>query len=467
MALLSLKASLRRRRQPPVMLMQMKLLQEWRSREGLRQALGNIGWLGSDRVIRMLGGVIVGTAVARYLGPGQFGILNYAFAIYGLFNLASNLGLDSLIVRDAALHPESESELLGTSFLLKTGASVLTTAAAVLTTWLLHSHDSTVITIVALLSFASISQGFDVVDYFYQAKTRSRLVVIPRTTVFVIASLARLAAIFLHSSLLVFAWIAALEILFAEVGLAIAYFAYTRPRKSWTFRFPRARGLLAESWPLLLATLLIMIYMRTDQIMLGALAGPVAVGQYSAAVKLSEIWYSLPIIICSSVMPRLVPLLRSAPAFYYQRMQRLYDLMACLSLIVALATTFAGPLAVRLLYGASYTPAGAVLVIHIWTGLFVYAGCVSGQQLVQEKLTRIELQRAALGAVVNVVLNYRLIPRYGAVGSAYATLIAQAVAAYFADALDSRTHHMFKMKTRAYLGFWAFSLAPWAGKGQE
>jgi polysaccharide transporter, PST family len=446
--------------------MQMTLLQEWRVRKGLRQVVGNIGWLGSDRVIRMLGGVIVGTAVARYLGPGQFGVLNYAFAIYGLFNLISNLGLDSIVVRDAALHPESESELLGTSFFLKTGAGVLTTAAAILATWLIHPDNRDVIIIVALLSFASIAQGFDVVDYFYQAKTRSRLAVIPRTIVFMAASIARLAAIILHSSVLVFAWIAAAEILTTEVGLAIAYFTYSQPLKHWNFHSPRARALLAESWPLMLATLLIMIYMRTDQVMLGALAGPVAVGQYSAAVKLSEIWYSLPIIICASVMPRLMPLLQSAAALYYRRLQSLYDLMAGLSLVVAVATAFVGPLAVRLLYGSSYAPAGSVLVVHIWTGLFVYAGCVSGQQLVQEKLTKIELQRCSLGAVVNVVLNYLLIPRCGAIGSAYATLVAQAVAAYFADALDPRTHHMFRMKTRAYLGFWAFSFVPFFGKRQ-
>jgi len=86
---------------------------------------------------------------------------------------------------------------------------------------------------------------------------------------------------------------------------------------------------------------------------------------------------------------------------------------------------------------------------------------------VQEKLTKIELQRAALGAIVNVALNYLLIPSYGSIGSAYATLVAQAVASYLSDALDSRTHHMFKMKTRAYLGLWAFSLAlPGARKGQ-
>jgi PST family polysaccharide transporter len=84
---------------------------------------------------------------------------------------------------------------------------------------------------------------------------------------------------------------------------------------------------------------------------------------------------------------------------------------------------------------------------------------VGGFQLIQEKLTTIELQRAALGAIVNVALNYLLIPLYGAIGSAYATLVAQAVASYLADALDSRTHHIFKMKTRAYLGYWILSLA--------
>lgn len=432
----------------------MSILQSIRQSSGLRASLSNIVWLSGDRILRMLGGVVVGTAVARYLGPGQFGLLNYGLAIYGLFNIVSTLGLDYLVVREVTLDPSHEPQVLGTAFLLKGLASIVTTACAIVATRLLEPGDTTLVIIVALMSFASISQAFDVVDYFFQAQTKSRYAVVPRNIAFVAGSLARLAAVFLHWNLLAFAWIAALEVLLAEIGLAVSYARLRGPFLGWNWHLPRARALLAESWPVLVSSLMIMVYMRSDQILLGKLASKAVVGQYTAAIRLSEIWYAIPAVISASVMPRLLKGREQNPQQYYARLQRLYESMVLLSVGVAVCTQFAGPLVVRLLYGSQYAAASQILVIHIWTGVFVFVGWVSGQQCVHENLTASTMQRTLVGAILNVVLNLFWIPLWGGIGSALATLVAHAVASYFADAMDRRTLHIFRMKTRAYLRFW-------------
>lgn len=436
----------------------MSFFQKVRERTGLRMVLSNIGWLSGDRIVRMLGGVLVTTAVARYLGPGQFGLLNYGLAIYGLFNVLSNLGLDYLVVREVALEEEREPEVLGTAFILKGLASLITTAAALVAAWLLDPGDRTLLAIVALMSFASISQAFDVVDYFFQARTQSRSAVIPRNITFVAASVVRLAAVCLHWSLLAFAWINALEVLIAEIGLMISYLCVRKPRIRWTWRAERAKLLLKESWPLALSSLMVMVYMRSDQILLGWLASKTVVGEYSAAIRLSEIWYAIPTIICASVMPRLLKGREQNPQLYYARLQKLYEGMVLLSVLVALATQAVGPLVIRTLFGHQYTTASGILAIHIWTGVFVFVGCVSGQQYIQEGLTVSSMKRTLLGMFANVVLNLLLIPRWGGIGSALSTLAAQSCASYFADAFDVRTRHIFRMKTRAYLGFWLLPL---------
>ncbi|MGB7547704.1 MAG: flippase [Terracidiphilus sp.] len=432
----------------------MNIFEKIRHRKGIRASLSNIGWLGGDRFLRMFGGVVVSTAVARYLGPSQFGLLNYGIAIYSLFNIMSNLGLDFLVVREVALDEGGEPQILGTAFVLKAVASVVTTLAAIAAAKLLEPHNSVLIEIVALMSFAAISQAFDVIDYLFQAQTRSRYAVGPRNIVFIAASIARLAAVFMRTQLLVFAWIAAFEILFAEIGLAISYLCFRHPRLRWSWHLPRAKALLTESWPLLVSSLMIMVYLRSDQILLGTMASKAIVGQYTAAIRLSEIWYSIPIIICVSVMPRLLKTREASPERYYARLQRLYESMVLLSVFVAVCTQFAGPFLVRLLYGKQFASAAGILSVHIWTGVFVFVGVVSGQQFVQEKLTVSSMQRTVLGAIINVVLNILWIPRWGGIGSAMATLVAQSVASYFADAIDPGTRHIFRMKTRAYLRFW-------------
>jgi polysaccharide transporter, PST family len=432
----------------------LEMLKTIRHRRGVRESLSNIGWLSSDRILRMLGGVVVALAVARYLGPDRFGLLNYGIAIYGLFNVLSNLGLDSLIVRDLALDPTGETEILGTSAWLKAAASVVTSISATLTAYLLDSQNKTLIYIVAVLSFCAITQAFDVIDYLFQSQTRSRYSVMARGAAFFFASVARLTAVFMRSGVLVFAWVSGIELVLGELGLMVSYLLSRHFRPRWKWNVARGKALMTESWPLMLAGLMITIYTRCDQVLLGRLTSNEVVGNYSAAIRLSEIWYSIPMIVCSTVMPRLVKTLEGDPKRYYARLQRLYEGLLFISAAVAMCTQFAGPLVVRLLYGPKYSSTASILSVHIWTGVFVFIGVVGGFQRVHERIAITIMSRTVLGSIVNVALNVWWIPRWGGFGSAMATLVAQSVAAYFGDALDPRSRHIFRMKTKAFLHFW-------------
>ena len=425
---------------------------------GFWETFRNIGWVSAGRFLRMGGSLAVGTMVVRYLGPTQYGAFSYAFAIYGLFNIVSNLGLDVLVVSEIALTQDvaEEVEVLGTAFWLKILASIVTTLAAIAYAWCTHPNDTAVLLIVGLLSAASISQGLDVVDFFFQARTRSRLTVLPQLLVFLLTNVARVVAVFSKASLLCFGVIAAVEILASELALALVYSFHHRNLSKWRFRKERSVAMLKASWPLLIASLLVIVYMRTDQVMLGSLSTKAVVGQYASASRLSEIWYAIPSLICTSVMPRLLKKKQMSPELYYSRLQRLYDLMIVLSVALALAVTFFGKYAVLLLFGHAYLPAVAILRVHIWTGPFVFIGVTSGMQLVHENLTKISLQRSILGAITNVVLNFLLIPRFGGIGSAVATLITQAAASYLLDACNKSTRPIFWMKTRAIFGLWLF-----------
>ena len=81
---------------------------------GLRRILGNMGWLMVDRMVRLGMGLFVTVWVARYLGPAQFGSLNFAFAFVSLFGTAATLGLDGIVVREVVHHAADTHEILGT-----------------------------------------------------------------------------------------------------------------------------------------------------------------------------------------------------------------------------------------------------------------------------------------------------------------------------------------------------------------
>ena len=414
-----------------------------------------------EKLIRIGGGLLVGTAVARYLGPSSFGIFSYAYAIYALFNVLSNLGLDLLIIKDVALQPELENETLGTAFILKVGASLFTTAAAIFFAILLRPHDSLTFQITALLSLASVFQGFEVASFFFQAKLKSRLTIIPTAVVFIVASISRVFAVVGKSTLLAFAWIAALEIAFTQICLGISYAVHRKQVPKWRFSRTKAASLLRESWPLMLSSFLIVIYMRCDQIILGIFCKPAVVGDYSAAVKLVELWYSLPLIICGSVMPQLLQMKQSNAVQYKARLQHLYDLLALSSVVVALVTMLFGRTIVALVFGREYLGAAPILSIYVWTGVFVFLGILGGQQMTYDGLATVQLKRSVFGAFANVLLNLLLVPSFGAIGSAVATLIVQAIVSYGLDITNPRTRDMFWNKTRAYLFVWLFNRTLW------
>jgi PST family polysaccharide transporter len=427
-------------------------IQRFRGRRDVKEALANISWLSGDKIIRMLGGVIAGTAVARYLGPNQFGILNYALAIFSLFNVISNLGLDYLIIREIALRPEQEREILGTGCALKAIASVCTTAAAIGCALILSPADHRVVWIVGIVSVAAISQAVDVADFYFQANIQARRSVVPRNVVFVVASAARIIAVLVRLPLIAFGWISGLEILFAEIGIIWVYFRTKVRVPRWIFVRYWAVEMLREGWPLMLAAVMYTVYMRTDQVMLGRMSTASAAGDYAAASRLSEIWYTIPAIICNSVMPRMLRERASSMENYRKLMQQLYNFLALLSVVIAGLTTLAGPTMIRLLYGTRFAAAGSVLTVQIWSSVFVFLGTAGAGQLIHEHLTKLELQRCLLGAACNVALNWMWIPRFGVLGSAYATVCTHAVTSYFSDILNSATRPMFRMKTRALFG---------------
>jgi O-antigen/teichoic acid export membrane protein len=195
--------------------------------------------------------------------------------------------------------------------------------------------------------------------------------------------------------------------------------------------------------------MVIAIYMKIDQVMIKEMMDNEAVGQYAAAVRISEAWYFIPMVISSSLFPAIISAKKQSEELYYKRLQHLYDFMVWTSVAIALPMTFLSNWVVRFLYGSQYDPAGNVLMIHIWAGLFVSLGVASGKWFLTENFQMLAFWRTFYGMIINVVLNFTLIPQYGIQGAAIATLISQAVAAYVSDLFNHKTKSVFFMKTKS------------------
>jgi len=378
----------------------------------------------------MVVALFVGVYVARYLGPERFGLLSYAGSFVGLFTALATLGLDGIMVRELVKTPELRDEMLGTAFWLKAGGAILMWGAIAAAVPFTHNDTQTNILIV-IIAFAVIFQAFNVIDFNYQAEVKSKYVVYAQLVSLVISSITKLVFVWLTAPLVWFACVFLIDAVVQAMGLLAAYRQNTGKIWNWKWRWQVAKELLRDSWPLILSGMVISIYMKIDQVMIKEMLGVEQVGLYAAAVRLSEAWYFIPMAITSSVFPAIINAKKQSEALYYQRLQKLYDLMVWLAVAIALPTTFLAPWVIKVLYGEAFLPAAGVLSIHIWAGVFVFLGVASSQYLIAENYTRISFYRTFIGAIVNVILNIILIPKYGINGASITTVVSYFIATFF------------------------------------
>lgn len=394
-----------------------------KERPTLQKVIVNIGWLLGDKIVRLGVGFIVNIWVARYLGPAGFGSLNYAIAFVAIFTALAALGLDSVVIRDIVRDPKVKDETLGTATVLKFIAGGVALAITVLGAGWLRSGDSVTFWLVVVLALGPICQSLDTVDFWFQSQVKARLVVLARNLAFASAALAKVLLIVANAPIIAFAWVATGELFLAAVGLTLIYQRDGNRLSAWSFRLSRARYLLTESWPLVIQGLVIMVYMRIDQIMLGQMASDRSVGIFSAAVRLVEIWYFIPVALTASLFPEIVNSKNLAPEKYLQRIQHLYDLMIWMAIIAALLTSLVAPMLVLSTFGEEYQSSATVLTIQVWMAAAVFFGVARQKWLTVEGYLRDGLYVEIAGVMTNIAANFYLIPRYGAVGAATASLI--------------------------------------------
>ena len=412
----------------------------------------NVAWYSLDRVVRMLLGLAVGVWIARYLGPGDFGALSYAIAMVALFATLAEFGAANIVVRDLVSEPQDAKHVLGAAALLLQGTAICAYILLILSQYFLGDGANT--SFVILLGISLLFKPGKVIEYWFQSKMDARSISLVSTSAFLVASIARVFLIFAGATVIAFVWVILAEVALTFFGMLAAYLLSGERVLAWRPTTSRIRAIASRSWPTALTGLVIVVYMRIDQVMLGVMLSSEEVGIYSAAVQISEAWYFVPTAIAVSFYPSLVDVYRQSVDRYSEQLQRLYTLVVWLAVAMALVITVAGGHVIELAYGKEYASAANVLVIHLWAGVFVAYGVVKARAVVLENMQKFSLVCTFCGCVANIGLNYVLIPNMGGEGAAIATLIAQFVSAILVPIMywkDRHNVHMF-FKTFLFIG---------------
>ncbi|WP_145574022.1 flippase [Yersinia alsatica] len=421
----------------------------------------NTFWMVSEKVIRLIVSVFISAIIARYLGPVEFGQLNYYIAILTIATVLSSLGLNRIIVRevvDKIMSRTKRSVIVSTSLYLRLLASLLIWIIISFIFYAISTSQDSLNIAIILSSVVFIS--IDVLDYHQQGLSSFKIISLCRTVGFIISALIRMVFILLELPLIWF--VSAVSIEYAITAIII-YFICNRSNGPYfvsyrNFNMQKTKALLIESWPEIIAGFGAILFMKMDQIMLQLMKGPASVGIYSAATRISEAWYFVPTAIVAATFPKLIELRKVSNISFLNGVSMLSTLLVYMSLLMAIFFTLFGGFIIRVIYGGQYLDSAGVVILHTWGAVFLCMGISSGSWLVAEKKLKLNLYRNLFGLLINFILNIALIPIYGVKGAAIATVAGLASAFYIFDFFIPSLRGMFWLKTKSFLPTQAYKL---------
>jgi PST family polysaccharide transporter len=394
------------------------------SRHSLQGIISNSGWLFADKLFRIAVGLTLGIWIARYLGPENFGLLSYSIAFVSLFSTVATLGLDGVVVRELSLRPEQRHVILGSTLALKFGGGVVAYAIAQLSILFIQPANPEAAFLVAIIAGGLIFQALDVADFWFQAQVKARYGVLARGFAFTVLCAVKVWLLLSHAGVYAFAWAAMVEVALAGVAMIFAFKATGNSVAALRIEWGFVRKLLADSWPLAVSGGFVLLTMQLDKIILGEMSGSIAVGIYSVASQISSIWYMVPMIVGASIAPSISRSHASRDPNYVTNLQKVYSVLAYISVITAIVVSVVSRPAIGFLFGDEYLGAAPVLAVHVWGGIFVFHVSIRTRALIAEGKLRLITAIAALTLLSNILLNVLLIQKYGALGAAYASLIS-------------------------------------------
>ena len=383
----------------------------------------NAGWLISGRVIQMVLSLFVGLLTARYLGPSNYGLINYASTYIAFFTSLCTLGINSVIIKNFVDKPSEQGETIGSTLLLRAISSFLSAIMVIAISLIVDRNERITIIVVALCALALPFQVFDTINYWFQSKYKSKITSIATLLAYVITSAYKIILLILGKSVVWFALATSVDYICIAVFLLVAYYKNKGPKLSFSTK--KSKELLRSSCHYILSGMMVAIYGHTDKFMLKHMLNDSAVGYYSVAVSICAMWTFVLTAIIDSIVPTILRLHNEDEEKFKIKNRQLYAIVFYVSAVVSLVFLIFGDFIIWLLYGKEFLPASMPLKIITWYTAFSFLGVARNPWVVSKGMQRYLTFIYLAAAILNVLLNFLLIPIWGASGAALASLITQ------------------------------------------
>lgn len=389
----------------------------------MNKIIKNASWIIICRIVQSLLGFIISMMSARYLGPSNYGIINYAQSLVVFVTPVMLLGFNNIIVQEVVNDPDKEGEIMGTALSYSVVSSFVCAFAVCAFAYFFNNDDRVTVIVCFLFTTNLIFQALDQIEYWYQAKLLSKYSSIVGLFAYTVVSIYRLYLLFTHKSVYWFAISYSLDYLIISAMLIAIY--KKLGGQAFSVSSKCAKRMFRKSKSYIAAAMMITVFTQTDKIMLNEMVDSSATGFYSAAVVLSGITTFVFQAIIDSFRPKLFEDIKEDVGKYESGMVMLYNLIIYASLIQCVCMTLLAKPIVQLTYGEGYMQSVAALRIVVWVTTFSYIGVVRNIWILTEDKQRYLTPINTCGAISNVVLNFIFIPIMGINGAALASLLSQ------------------------------------------
>lgn len=410
--------------------------------------ISNTMWDIGGKIFQMGLTLVVGMLTTRYLGPSNSGVIGETASYVSVFLVFCQLGFTSTAVKEIMDNGDRQGEILGTTIFFRVVTSILSTIAITCLLYVLKDGDKTIVLVAFLQSLSLIFQSFDMIHYWYQSRLETQVSVKIQSLAYLIMAVYKIAILALGKSVGRFAFSTALE---AAIVAVFLLFVYGRSDgQKLTVSFSAGKEILKRSYHFILSGLMATIYSEMDKIMMGQMLDEAAVGYYSAATKISNMWSFILTALINSARPLIIESKYKSEALYIKQNKRLYAAVIWSGIAAGLGITILAKWIILIMYGTEYLPSVSSLQISAWYTAFAMLGSARGIWIVCEDKAKYVKYYLGVGAVLNVILNYILIPMYGPGGAAMATLITQIFTSVFAPAIFKETRVYTKYVLEAF-----------------
>jgi O-antigen/teichoic acid export membrane protein len=407
--------------------------------------LMNFSWLMGEQLVRLVSALFVMTLVARYLGPDQFGNYAYIFALIGLLLPFANFGLDDLVMRAVAEDPPSASQIMRRAVFFRAGMALIAATAAIASTQFAITPAGVNPKLVALASLALFAAPIETFFHVVKALERVKRVVIMRTSIAFATTAITIWSVLNGAALAAFVAIRGCEalLLAAAAWLGFKMLRQTRgPAKAATFR-------TSDGFPLMLASLATVVYMRIDQVMLGSMAEARELGQYGVAVRIVEALNFVMYAIQSTLFSSAVRNFKKSPETFDIFVQRIFDAHSLAGWTAMIFVGLFGTFLLVPVFGPKFAGALPMLAILLIGVPFLFLNQAWSAMLTVRGWLWTAPVATAFGATTNILLNLILIPVLGGRGAAIATVVSYVLTGIGISAIVPRLRHSARAMIKA------------------